>query len=70
MTRYIIECDDPDDIILGARIIKRLQDDSGVQWAFSEFGDNPCKLWMAHKTKTGFSARYLGTVLAKREQKP
>jgi hypothetical protein len=68
MTRYIIECDDPTDIILGMRIIKRIAAD-GSKWGCSEFGDEPRKLWIAHKTKTGFSARDVDAVLAKRGKK-
>jgi hypothetical protein len=69
MTRYIIECDNPDDIILGMRLIKRIAAD-GSKWGCSEFGDEPRKLWMVHRTKTGFSARDVDALLAKREKKP
>jgi hypothetical protein len=65
--RYIIECDDPDDIILGIRLIKRIAAD-GSKWGCSEFGDVPRKLWIAHSTKTGFSARDVDVVLAKKKK--
>ena len=68
MTRYIIECDNPDDIILGMRLIKRIAADDS-KWGCSEFGDDPRKLWIAHRTKTGFSARNVDAVLAKRGKK-
>jgi hypothetical protein len=71
MTRYIIECDDPEDVILGMRLIKRIAAD-GKKWGCSEFGDSKrkAKLWIAHRTKTGFSARYVDFVAAKRKEKP
>jgi len=52
--RYIIECDDPTDIILGMKAIKSIIRD-GNKDAIIEFEDN--SLWYVKKTKTGFSAR-------------
>ena len=52
--RYIIECDDPTDIILGMKAIRSLIRD-GNKDAIIEFEDN--SLWYVKKTKTGFSAR-------------
>ena len=55
--RYIIECDDPTDIILGMKAIKNLikhDNDIGIL----EFDDN--SLWYVKKTKTGYSARTMG----------
>jgi hypothetical protein len=69
MPRYIIECDSPDDIAFGVRLIKRILAD-GSKWGCSEYGSerNP-KLWIAHKTKTGYSARDVDYVMGKREEK-
>jgi hypothetical protein len=52
--RYIIECDDPTDILLGMRAIKSIIRDENKD-AIIEFEDN--SLWYVKKTKTGFSAR-------------
>jgi hypothetical protein len=52
--RYIIECDDPTDIILGMKAIKSIIRD-GNKDAIIEFDDN--SLWYVKRTKTGFSAR-------------
>jgi hypothetical protein len=52
--RYIIECDDPTDIILGMKAIKSIIRD-GNKDAIIEFEDN--SLWYVKKTKTGYSAR-------------
>lgn len=52
--RYIIECDDPTDIILGMKAIKNLTQD-GNKDAILEFTDG--SLWYVKKTKTGYSAR-------------
>jgi hypothetical protein len=52
--RYIIECDDPTDIILGMKAIKSIIRD-GNKDAIIEFEDN--SLWYVKRTKTGFSAR-------------
>ena len=52
--RYIIECDDPTDIILGMRAIKNLIK-VGTQSSIVGFEDN--SLWYVKKTKTGYSAR-------------
>ena len=54
MPRYIIECDDPTDIILGMRAIKNLAE-SGNAFAILEFDNG--SLWVVNKTKTGYSAR-------------
>jgi len=52
--RYIIECDDPTDIILGMKCIKNLIK-HGEDSAILEFEDD--SLWYVRKTKTGYSAR-------------
>ena len=52
--RYIIECDDPTDIILGLRAIRKIIKD-GHKDAIIGFEDN--SLWYVKKTKTGYSAR-------------
>ena len=52
--RYIIECDDPTDIILGMKAIRSIIRD-GNKDAIIGFEDN--SLWYVKKTKTGFSAR-------------
>jgi hypothetical protein len=52
--RYIIECDDPTNIILGMKAIKSIIRD-GNKDAIIEFEDN--SLWYVKKTKTGYSAR-------------
>ena len=57
MPRYIIECDDPTDIILGMRAIKNLKE-SGDALAFLGFEDG--SLWVVNQTKTGYSARTEG----------
>jgi hypothetical protein len=54
MPRYIIECDDPTDIILGMKAIKSAIRDNN-RLAFVEFTDG--SLWVVKKTKTGYSAR-------------
>ena len=55
--RYIIECDDPTDIILGMKAIKNIIK-HGNNSAILEFDDN--SLWYVKKTKTGYSARTAG----------
>jgi hypothetical protein len=57
MPRYIIECDDPTDIILGMKAIKSLIK-SGDVFGIIEFEDD--SLWVVKKTKTGYSARTAG----------
>jgi hypothetical protein len=52
--RYIIECDDPTDIILGMKAIRSLVK-AGTQSSIVGFEDN--SLWYVQRTKTGFSAR-------------
>jgi len=54
MPRYIIECDDPTDIILGMKSIKSLMEDK-TDNAIIEFTNG--SLWYVRKTKTGYSAR-------------
>ena len=54
MTRYIIECDDPTDIILGMKVIKSAIKD-GDRFAVMEFEDD--SMWLVRKTTTGYSAR-------------
>jgi hypothetical protein len=58
--RYIIECDDPTDIILGMKAIKNIIK-HGNNSAILEFEDN--SLWYAKKTKTGYSARTAGRIM-------
>lgn len=57
MPRYIIECDDPSDIIFGMRAIRNLKE-SGDALAILEFDNS--SLWVVNKTKTGYSARTAG----------
>ena len=53
--RYIIECDDPTDIILGMKAIKSLiKNGSSREYAYY-FEDG--SIWYVKKTKTGYSAR-------------
>ena len=52
--RYIIECDDPTDIILGMKAIRWIIRD-GDKDAIVGFEDN--SVWYVKKTKTGYSAR-------------
>ena len=54
MARYIIECEDPNDIILGMECIKYAttnDQDSAI------LGFDDRSLWYVKKTKTGYSAR-------------
>jgi hypothetical protein len=57
--RYIIECDDPTDIILGMKAIKNIIK-HGNNSAILEFDDN--SLWYVKKTKKGYSARTAGRI--------
>ena len=57
MPRYIIECDDLSDIILGMRAIRSAIKDNN-RLAFVEFTDG--SLWLVKKTKSGYSARTAG----------
>jgi hypothetical protein len=52
--RYIIECKDPTDIILGMKAIKSLIEDR-IDYGLIEFENG--SLWVVKKTKTGYSAR-------------
>lgn len=52
--RYIIECNDPNDIILGMKSIKSLIEDGGKD-VVVEFTNG--SLWYAKRTETGYSAR-------------
>jgi hypothetical protein len=54
MPRYIIECEDPTDIILGMKCINNLMRDN-TKDTILEFNDG--SLWYVKKTKTGYSAR-------------
>lgn len=61
MPRYIIECDDPSDIILGMKAIKALmrsEVEHGSSSTIVGFEDD--SLWYVKKTKTGYSARKAG----------
>lgn len=61
MSRYIIECDNPTDIILGMKAIKSLIKSEAEHGSISSivaFEDN--SLWYVKKTKTGYSARTAG----------
>ena len=54
MSRYIIECEEPDDIILGMKCIENLVA-SDTKDAILEFTDG--SMWYVKRTKTGYSAR-------------
>lgn len=54
MPRYIIECKEPDDIILGMKCIKKIAA-SDVKEGIVSLNDG--SLWYVKRTKTGFSAR-------------
>lgn len=54
MPRYIIECDDPTDIIIGMKCIKYLMREN-TKDTILEFNDG--SLWYVRKTNTGYSAR-------------
>lgn len=61
MPRYIIECDDPTDIILGMKAIKSLMKaevEHGCTSTIVAFEDD--SIWYVKKTKTGYSARKAG----------
>jgi len=58
--RYIIECDDPTDIILGMKAIRSSIRD-GNKDAIIGFEDN--SLWYVKRTKTGYSARTASSVV-------
>lgn len=54
--RYIIECDDPMDIVLGMKAIRNLINNPTSNGAvIIDFSD--ASLWYVRKTKTGYSAR-------------
>jgi hypothetical protein len=55
--RYIIECDDPTDIVLGMKAIKSLIKDR-TDYCLIEFENG--SLWVVKETKTGYSARTAG----------
>ena len=57
MPRYIIECDDPTDIFLGMRAIKRLIELNKPD-TITTFDTG--SVWLVKKTKTGDSARPAG----------
>jgi hypothetical protein len=57
MPRYIIECDDPTDIIFGMKAIRNLSA-SGDAVAILAYHDGG--VWYVKKTKTGYSARTAG----------
>lgn len=52
--RYIIECEDPTDIILGMKAIKSAIRGNN-DYSVVEFEDG--SFWLVKKTKTGYSAR-------------
>lgn len=52
--RYIIECEDTDDIILGMKCIKTATKEN-LNIAFLGFENDD--LWIVRKTKTGYSVR-------------
>jgi hypothetical protein len=61
MSRYIIECDNPTDIIFGMRAIKlliRSEAEHGSSSSIVAFEGN--RLWYVKKTKTSYSARTAG----------
>ena len=57
MPRYIIECDDPSDIILGMKAVRTLMELTAhnVEEWFVPFYNG--SVWHVKKTKTGYSAR-------------
>ena len=57
MPRYIIECDEPEDIIVGMKAVKALVGSKAEDCILSF--DNG-SLWYVKKTKTGYSARTTG----------
>ncbi len=54
--RYIVQCDDPSDMILGMNAIKALIRDK-YSVCYYEFDNN--QLWFVRQTKTGYSARLI-----------
>ena len=52
--RYIIECEDPNDIILGMKCIKFLKKSEEKDCIYQFYNGG---LWYVRKTKTGYSAR-------------
>ena len=57
--RFIVECDEPTDMILGMRAIEkqiRADEDRGTCW----FEDG--SIWSTWKTKTGYSTRKNPTI--------
>ena len=54
MARFIIECNNPIDIIVGMKAIQSVIKDGG-RFAVIEFNDD--SMWLVRKTKTGWSAR-------------
>ena len=60
MTRFILECDDADDLVEGVRLIQRLVRrgaDRGTTIFEPHAAIKPQYLWHAYKTKSGFVAR-------------
>jgi hypothetical protein len=58
MSRYIVECELPTDMILGMKAIKSLirsELEHGCTSTIVAFEDN--SIWYVKKTKTGYSAR-------------
>jgi hypothetical protein len=61
MSRYIVECELPTDMILGMKAIKALirsELEHGCTSTIVAFEDD--SIWYVKKTKTGYSARTAG----------
>lgn len=54
MARFIVECEDPTNIILGMKVIKGMIKDN-EDYTICVFEDD--SVWYGKKTKTGYSAR-------------
>jgi hypothetical protein len=57
MSRYIIHCDNPEDITFGVKAIKRLMKE-GFDDLLVEFEGS--SIWHVKKTKTGYAAKLVG----------
>ena len=57
MSRYIIHCDNPEDIILGIKAIKKSMTDKADDLLVEFEGSS---IWHVKKTKTGYAAKFIG----------
>lgn len=57
MSRYIIHCDNPEDIILGIKAIKKSMTDKADDLLVDVGGGS---IWYVKKTKTGYAAKLVG----------